>query len=77
MRGHITPEQMQDYIEGRLRKDEAAFVAEYFRFHPGEAVRMRALRRQAEKLQRFAEEILNEPIPERFRGVIQRLRDEH
>jgi anti-sigma factor RsiW len=76
MRGQITPEEMQDYIEGRLAEDDAASVLEYLRFHPSEAAHMQALRRQAEKLRRFAEQMLNEPIPERFREIIERLRRE-
>jgi anti-sigma factor RsiW len=73
MRGQITPEQIQDYIEGRLRKDDEAFVEDYFRCHPGEAMRMRALRRQSERLRRFGERILNEPVPQRFRETLRRL----
>jgi len=76
MRGRISSEKIQDYIEGRLKEDEEVALGEYFRSHPREAMRAKALRRQAQRFRRFAEDILDEPIPQCVLDILQRLRQD-
>ena len=69
----LHPDDMQDYIEGRLSEPEQARVAAYLRQNPAEAARVEALRLQAAKLKKLGDRILNEPVPPSFLEILKRL----
>jgi anti-sigma factor RsiW len=65
-------EQIQDYIDGRLRARDLALMTAYLFAHPKAASEIEALRRHNEALKQIGQEILHEPIPERLRSVLRR-----
>ena len=69
----LTPDDMQDYIEGRLAPREQARVAAYLRQNPAESARVEALRLQAARLKKLGDQILNEPVPDQFLEILRRL----
>lgn len=73
MSRHITLDDIQDYIEGRLVPAEEGRVEGYLRNNPLEAARVEALRSQAARLRKLGEEILSEPVPAAFVDILQRL----
>jgi anti-sigma factor RsiW len=68
--GGPSDEQIQDYIDGRLGGPDLMAMAAYLRAHPEVASEVETLRRQNEALKRIGQEVLDEPIPERLRGVL-------
>jgi anti-sigma factor RsiW len=76
MSRHITLDDIQDYIEGRLVPADEGRVEGYLRDNPLEAARVEALRSQAVRLRKLGEEILSEPVPQAFLDILQRLQQE-
>jgi anti-sigma factor RsiW len=71
----IKPDDLQDYIEGRLDDARLRAVLAYLDQHPEQAVEVEALRKQAEQLRRLGAEIVEEPIPDKFLDILQRLKN--
>jgi anti-sigma factor RsiW len=71
----IRPDDLQDYIEGRLDEGRLRLVLAYLERHPEKAVEVEALRKQAEQLRRLGAEIVDEPIPRKFLDILQRLKN--
>ncbi|HVO16620.1 MAG TPA: hypothetical protein VMV26_15490 [Alphaproteobacteria bacterium] len=71
----IRPDDLQDYIEGRLDESRLRAVLVYLERHPEQAVEVEALRKQAEQLRRLGSEIIEEPIPRKFLEILQRLKN--
>ena len=71
----IKPDDLQDYIEGRLDERRRREVLAYLERHPEQAVEVEALRRQAEQLRQLGSEIIEEPIPDKFLDILQRLKN--
>jgi anti-sigma factor RsiW len=65
-------EQVQDYVDGRLRGRELAAMVAYLLADPELASEIESLRRQNEALKRLGQDVLDEPVPERLRDVIRR-----
>jgi hypothetical protein len=76
MSRHITLDDIQDYIEGRLVPADEGRVEGYLRDNPIEAARVEALRSQAARLRKLGEEILTEPVPRAFLDIVRRLQRE-
>jgi hypothetical protein len=76
MSRHITLDDIQDYIEGRLVPADEGRVECYLRDNPLEAARVEALRSQAARLRKLGEDILSEPVPSAFLDILQRLHQE-
>jgi hypothetical protein len=70
----IKPDDLQDYIEGRLDEPRRRAVLAYLERHPEQAAEVEALRKQAEQLRRLGSEIIDEPIPDKFLEILQRLK---
>jgi anti-sigma factor RsiW len=71
----IKPDDLQDYIEGRLDESRLRAVLAYLEGHPEQAVEVEALRKQAEQLRQLGAEIVDEPIPRKFLDILQRLKN--
>ena len=71
----IKPDDLQDYIEGRLDEVRRRAVLVYLERHPEQAVEVEALRKQAEELRQLGAEIIEEPIPRKFLDILQRLKN--
>ena len=69
----VTPDQVQDYIEGRIPVDAASRVQRHLKGHGAAAFKVETLRRQASWLRRLGARILGEPIPARLLDVLQGL----
>lgn len=69
-RSAFTDEQIQDYIDGRLRERDRAAVAAYLLAHPRVAADVDAVRRQSEALRALGQEVLDEPVPEHLRRIL-------
>jgi anti-sigma factor RsiW len=68
----LSDHKIQDYLDGRLNERDRAAVAAYLLTHPDVASEVETLRRQNEALKGIGHEILDEPVPERLREVLQR-----
>lgn len=71
----IKPDDLQDYIEGRLDGARRQAVLSYLKQHPDRAAEVEALRKQAEQLRRLGAEVISEPIPQKFLDILQRLKN--
>jgi anti-sigma factor RsiW len=71
----IRPDDLQDYIEGRLDEARLRAVRAYLERNPEQAAEVEALRKQAEQLRRLGAEIVEEPIPHKFLEILQRLKN--
>ena len=69
-RNAFTDEQIQDYIDGRLRERDRAAVAAYLLAHPRVAAEVDAVRRQGEALRALGQGVLDEPVPENLRRIL-------
>lgn len=73
MHDQITPDDLQDYIEGRLSRNDEARVEAYLRLNPAEAVHVELLRQQARYLRKLGEDIVQEPVPDHLLELVRRL----
>jgi anti-sigma factor RsiW len=69
-RNAFTDEQIQDYIDGRLRERDRAAMAAYLLAHPRVAADVDAVRRQSEALRALGQGVLDEPVPEHLRRIL-------
>lgn len=63
--------RLQDYLDNRLAADERARVVSELAHNPALAARFEQMRRDHEMLQAMGQELLDEPVPERLRVVLQ------
>lgn len=68
----VSSRELQDYVEGRLAKQEAARVEAYLRENPNGAARVEKLRQQANRMRLFGNALLREEIPQRLLDAIPR-----
>jgi hypothetical protein len=73
MHDQITPDDLQDYIEGRLSPNNEARVEAYLRLNPAEAAHVELLRQQARYLRKLGEDIVQEPVPDHLLELVRRL----
>lgn len=66
----ISDDKIQDYIDGRLDKQDEAAIAAYLLANPDKAREIQSLRHQNEALRAIGHEVLLEPIPNRLKDVI-------
>ena len=69
-RAVLTDDQVQGYIDDRLSERDRATVAAYLLANPAAAEEVETLRRQSEALKGVGQEVLDEPVPERLRNVL-------
>jgi len=66
---------LQDYVEGRLAREDLARVEEYLRENSDIAAQVEKLREQARRMRKFGRALLSEDIPERLSDIIARKRN--
>ena len=71
----INPDDLQDYIEGRLDEVRRRAVLVYLERNPEKAAEVEALRKQAEELRGLGAEIIEEPVPSKFLDILRRLKN--
>lgn len=69
-----TDDEVEAYIDGLLEPKRRAEVDAFLAHNPRQAVQIRAMRRQNEALRHLGEDILDEPIPDRLRAVVDPLK---
>ena len=69
----VTEEDIQEYIDGRLSLFRRKEVEAHLALRPDRAAEVQSLLRQQEALRRLGEDILNEPIPDRFQDILRRI----
>lgn len=69
----VTDDEIQEYLDERLPPERKRVVESYLAAHPERAVEVRALMRQQQALRKLGSDILDEPIPERFKEILGRL----
>ncbi len=69
----VTDDEIQEYIDGRLTPARRKQVEAYLALRPERASEVQSLLRQQEALRRLGEDILNEPIPDRFQDILRRI----
>ena len=69
----VNDEEIQEYIDGRLSAARRREVEAFLAAHPSRAAEVQSLLRQQEALRRLGEDILNEPIPDRFQEILRRI----
>lgn len=73
----ISEDKLQDYIDGRLGDQDEAAVAAHLLANPEQADYVQRLREQNKVLKGVGAGILNEPVPERLKAVLDSARDQH
>ncbi|MGH6942355.1 MAG: hypothetical protein ACREE8_25150 [Hypericibacter sp.] len=68
----VSSRDLQDYVEGRLAKQEIARVEAYLRRNPEGAEGVEKLRQQANRVKMFGKTLLREEIPQRLLDAIPR-----
>ncbi len=69
-----TEDILQDFIDGRLDAATARKVNAYMEQNPDAAVEIEKLRMVSQSLQNLGRSILDEPIPDRLKSVLERTR---
>jgi len=69
----VTYEDIQDYIEGRLRAEDQQRVERFLRRHPIYGARVTPLREQAIRTRGFGAYILQEAIPPEMIDLLRQL----
>ena len=69
----ISEDEIQEFIDGRLNASRRKEVEAYLALRPERAAEVQSLLRQQEALRRLGNEILNEPIPDRFQQILRRI----
>jgi anti-sigma factor RsiW len=67
----INDEDLHAYIDGRLDAARRLAVAIYLAGHPREAARGEAFRAQKEAIRALFDHVLDQPVPDRLREVMQ------
>jgi len=71
----VSSRKLQDYVEGRLAREDLARVEEYLRENSDIAAQVEKLREQARRMRKFGRALLSEDIPERLSDIIARKRN--
>ena len=69
----VTEDEIQEFIDGRLTAGRRREVEAFLAARPERAAEVQSLLRQQEALRRLGEDILNEPIPDRFQEILRRI----
>jgi anti-sigma factor RsiW len=69
----VSDDEVQEYIDGRLSPARRKEVEAYLAMRPERGAEVQSLLRQQEALRRLGEDILNEPVPNRFQEILRRL----
>lgn len=69
----VTDDEIQEYLDDRLASERKKVVESFLAAHPEKASEVRALMRQQQALRKLGSEILDEPIPDRFKEILGRL----
>lgn len=73
---HLSDDDLEAYIDGLLEPERRAEVEAFLANDPRKAKLVEAMRLQNDALCHLGEEILQEPIPDRLRAVVEQLDDE-
>jgi len=68
----VSSRKLQDYVEGRLARDDLARIEDYLRENPDAAAQVEKLREQARRMRRFGKALLSEDVPRRLSEIIPR-----
>ena len=68
----VSSRKLQDYIEGRLARQDLVRIQDYLRDNPDIGARVEKLRLQARQMQKFGKALLSEEIPQRLLDIIAR-----
>lgn len=69
----VTDDEIQEYLDDRLPPERKGAVEAFLAEHPERASEVRALMRQQQALRKLGSDILDEPIPDRFKEILGRL----
>ena len=69
----VTDDEIQEYLDERLPSERKHVVEAFLSAHPEKAAEVRALMRQQQALRKLGSDILDEPIPDRFKEILGRL----
>ena len=69
----VSDDEIQEYIDGRLSQGRRKEVEAYLAARPERGAEVQSLLRQQEALRRLGQDILNEPVPNRFQEILRRL----
>ena len=69
----VNDDEIQEYIDGRLSPARRKEIEAYLAMRPERGAEVQSLLRQQEALRRLGEDILNEPVPNRFQEILRRL----
>ena len=72
---NLTDDDLEAYIDGRLEPARHAEITAMLAADPKKAQLVQAMRFQNDALRQLGEEILEEPIPDRLRAVIDQLNE--
>ncbi len=68
----MNEEELHAYVDGALDPARRLNVATYLAAHPWDAARMEAFRAQQEGVRALFDHVLDQPVPERLREIMQR-----
>ena len=68
----VSSRELQDYVEGRLAKQDCVRIEAYLRESPGCAAKVQKLREQAKRMKMFGRALMSEEIPQRLLDAIPR-----
>jgi anti-sigma factor RsiW len=70
----VSPQELHDYVDGRLDDAERARIARYLAHHPERAAEVESYRAQAAGLHALYDSVLDEPVPAAMRDLVRRHR---
>jgi anti-sigma factor RsiW len=68
----VSSRKLQDYVEGRLAREELTRIEDYLRENPDIAAQVEKLRDQARRMRKFGRALLSEDIPQRLSDIVPR-----